>query len=496
MFHALGTCRKYFEGASTLSAFEHGDYGVDLFFVISGFIIMLTAAQRESEWRLFLRRRLERIVPMYWLATLIMFALLSILYRGTPEAPSTGYLLFSMGYATWAYGKLPVVYPGWTLEYEMAFYLLVTAAMALPVRTWPSVLATLAACVCLGIAADLIGVTGPVVRFFTNPMYLEFALGILIGHVTLARRVPAASSFGLVVVFVLLWSGPWDEWRWRVLVAGLPASCAVLLASWIDRRGMPLSRPGRLLARLGDASYSIYLVQVFAISIGCKALAHAAPRLPVDAAILIVSLATLLVAYAVHVGVEKPVTRWFHRRNRSPPPRADRRTGDPSLTTVRRSSSSPRRERGRRPEWRDAFRCLSAGRPAAAVASRSSFHGANPPPERLCQTTPLAAVHRVPGQEEGQGRQKNRDDGQCEKVLSKGKSAQVLVAHAITSPARDGPDRPSDRVSRSGRTRCGSPRPPRPVIPSSRDVDPGRRWRTREDSNLWPLPSEGSALSS
>ncbi len=254
---------------------------------------------------------------MYWLSTLAMFTLMIYLYRGTPDVPSIIYLLRSMSYTTWAYGKLPIIYPGWTLEYEMMFYLLVSFAMALSTRTWAWVIAAIATCVCGGIVADQLGVPSSRLLFFTNPMYLEFALGIIIAHFIVDRPLPVVAIISLIVAFgLIILSGPWDEWRWRVLVAGLPASIAVFCASWVDRRKLPLSRPGRLFARLGDASYSIYLVQAFVISIACKALAVATPRLPVDPAILIVSIATLLTAYGVHVGIEKPITRWIHRPNR------------------------------------------------------------------------------------------------------------------------------------------------------------------------------------
>ena len=222
-----------------------------------------------------------------------------------------------MSYTTWYYGKLPIVYPGWTLEYEMAFYVLVSIAMMLPGRTWSSVIVAISASVCGGIIASQLGVNSPQLLFFTNPMYLEFALGIVAAHVVLGRKVPVVPTLGLAVVFaIVVLLAPGDEWRWRVLVSGLPASLAVLCAALIDKRKLPLSGLGRLIARLGDASYSIYLVQVFVISIACKALVVVAPRLPADVAMILVSFATLLSAYAVHLGIEKPVMRLFHRRDR------------------------------------------------------------------------------------------------------------------------------------------------------------------------------------
>ena len=198
----------------------------------------------------------------------------------------------------------------------MAFYLLVSIAMVLPGRTWPSVIAAITACVCGGIVANRLGVNSPQLLSSPIPLYLEFALGIVIAHVILDRPVPVASTIGLIVVFGIISVRP----RRRVAMAGSRIGCprvlAVLCAAWIDKRKLPLSGPGRLFARLGDASYSIYLVQVFVISIACKLLAVVAPRLPLDAAILLMSLVTLLIAYGVHLGIEKPVIRLFHRRDR------------------------------------------------------------------------------------------------------------------------------------------------------------------------------------
>ena len=319
LFHSFGTCQKYFSGSSRLVALAHGDYGVDLFFVISGFIIFLTANYRELGWRDFLKRRVERIVPLYWITSVCMFLMMSWLYRSTIDAPGLNYLFYSMFYLSWFIGKLPVIYPGWTLEYEMAFYLLVldrhvpsVSNLAVRDRGHNPVACSL---------ESLRSISASHLRalvFFTNPMYVEFALGVLVAHVIMARPLPLRWTIALAAVIAIIAFDPWDEPKWRLLVAGLPAALIGPLRceSMRDQRAKPLSFSNRLFARLGDASYSIYLMQVFVISIACKVLAAAVPRLPVDAAIVIVSLATLLVAYGVHLGVELPMTRWLHRRDR------------------------------------------------------------------------------------------------------------------------------------------------------------------------------------
>src|SRR3984957_15377523 len=76
-FHSLGTAMKYFPGqnADIASAFRYGDPGVDIFFVISGFIICYSTYFTTTTSTQFLWRRLQRIVPLYWFYTFAMVAL-------------------------------------------------------------------------------------------------------------------------------------------------------------------------------------------------------------------------------------------------------------------------------------------------------------------------------------------------------------------------------------------------------------------------------------
>ena len=313
LFHAWGTSATYFSGGSRFDSLRHGDLGVDLFFVISGFIIFITSQTREQDWRLFLRRRLERVVPLYWLATLTMAALLMVPRGAHGEAPTIAYVLKSLFYLTWTDGRLPVVYPGWTLEYEIAFYLLATAAMALLSRSWSGVLVVFSALTVLGAVGRILHFSSPQTNFLSDPMYLEFAFGILAGHWVLRKPPPLVPSLLIAAALLVLILTPWTERVWRLVYAGLLSGLAVLLAALWDR-----SRPVRsvvlmFLARLGDSSYSIYLVQVFVISILCKVFHLAWPHAPRDAIIPLVAVATIAIAYGVSIFVEVPIGRWLKR---------------------------------------------------------------------------------------------------------------------------------------------------------------------------------------
>lgn len=102
--------------------FGDGLWGVDLFFVISGFI-MCHATARSG--RNFFLKRIIRIVPLYWLGTLFIYALaltLPQLLNTTTANPVD--LLKSLLFIPFIKGGIPVpiVFQGWTLNYEMFFY--------------------------------------------------------------------------------------------------------------------------------------------------------------------------------------------------------------------------------------------------------------------------------------------------------------------------------------------------------------------------------------
>ena len=201
-FHAAGMLANDRPEPGTPWPLGYGYLGVDLFFVISGFIIHLTTRARERDWRLFLTRRIARVVPLYWLCTLAIAALTVLLQRGLPDA---GHLLRSLLFLVWTEGpgRTPLVYLGWSLEYEMFFYFLAAAALAVSARPWRLILPLLALLVgssaLPGSAAIL-----PMAHFFTNPLLLEFTFGVLIGEALLRRRVPWIEALPVAVAMIAI----------------------------------------------------------------------------------------------------------------------------------------------------------------------------------------------------------------------------------------------------------------------------------------------------
>ncbi len=300
--------------------------GVDLFFVISGFIMVHASGRlfgRPGARGEFLRRRLIRIVPLYWLVTTAFLALLGLAtLKGGDRFPSPGAILASYAFVparTWGDARLfPVFDLGWTLNYEMFFYALLALVVVLPRRSAMAALGILLALL-VGMGA---AVPGPsALWFWTRPIMLDFGLGLAVGALVarglvLPRgvRVPLALMGALLLLAdpAHLFDGPIgttvaNEWP-RVVLAGVPIA-AVLAAALLGPEPV-MPRFGTVFTRVGDASYSLYLLHPFAL-IGMEKLAQKLPAVRAAPGSLLVG-GTVAVAIAVAlVGyrfVERPMT--------------------------------------------------------------------------------------------------------------------------------------------------------------------------------------------
>ena len=261
--------RKLVENGSLPHGFEVlADYlglvGVATFFAVSGFVMALTAQHRRGSANAldFLRRRIVRIVPLYWLITVVHAIRLSI--SGKP--PSWGDLASSLFFIPYfdAGGMLrPVLGVGWTLNFEMYFYLLFAIGLLLPARVgMDAVLMLLVGSVVVG---GLMEEQTAMLAVVTSPLLLLFAAGMLAHRfIAPAFTEPMASRGAIPGLFVLL----------------------------------------------GDASFSLYLTHGFVL--GGLAMALASRQLPALAAALFVLFSLLVstvVGVAVHLWIDRPLHR-------------------------------------------------------------------------------------------------------------------------------------------------------------------------------------------
>jgi exopolysaccharide production protein ExoZ len=291
--------------------------GVDLFFVISGFVMVFASRDLFGSIQSiipFLRRRLARIAPIYWLTTLVFVALsfsgLVPLGRTAPTADEIVATFLFLPYLRPDGYLQPVYGLGWTLNYEMFFYLLFALALPLPrERAVPIVVIMLMLLVTVGqfIPASM---TAP--YFWTRSIILEFGFGMIIGHMALTGVQPTRTTavfLGVTALALFAMGMLAPGFRPdRALLYGLPSALLVIAALAFQGDGQT-NPSGRLLTRLGDASYALYLLHPFVL----RGLAVAAGGMltaisPLLFLILGVTLAciTAMIAWS---WFERPVTR-------------------------------------------------------------------------------------------------------------------------------------------------------------------------------------------
>lgn len=246
-----------------------GAFGVDIFFVLSGFLIFVTTYRRTGYTADFYRKRWLRIVPLYWMITTVVLLLLV----ATPQLVKSGSLNAWHAVASYLFlpaphpvlGSLePLFVPGWTMNYEVFYFVTWGLVLFLPQKARvPAFGGLILSLVALG---TLVKSDNPFLVFYTSPLTLEFVFGLLLG-VWYKEGAPLPRSWGWVLLglgFLALVSAahttPWV----RVFQRGIPA-LMVLAGAITLERARPVPRIG-VFALLGDASYSTYLTHSIILS--------------------------------------------------------------------------------------------------------------------------------------------------------------------------------------------------------------------------------------
>ncbi len=239
---------------------------VALFFLISGCVMVLSSKHLFGSARgvlVFWRRRAARVLPPYWIAAGLMAAATLALGHAFDPAFALGSLVFAGRHADSA-GGVPFVlflWPGWTLFYELVFYLLFGAFVVL--GRLPAVAVTTIALAGLVIVGQATSPDSLMLFAATRPIVLLFVAGMLAG-LALDRGwgAPGWTRWGAVAGATVLlgWAAPpsaplgFGYLAW----AGLPAALVFFAVL-----GGPLRLPfAPVFAMLGDASYAIYLLHV------------------------------------------------------------------------------------------------------------------------------------------------------------------------------------------------------------------------------------------
>ncbi|CAD6524224.1 acyltransferase family protein [Paraburkholderia metrosideri] len=247
-------------GDYPFNLFEFGQFGVEIFFIISGFIMSFVTAGKELHLPSFMVRRLVRILPMYWLfSTIALCAFLVVpklafTHTDLPPGLVSSYLLIPDPH----HSLLLMV--GWTLSYEVLFY--IVFALTAGMRGRP-----VAAMLGLLWGLSFVVPQNFYLQFIFNDFWAEFLVGTLLFKIMDKKAALFSVGIGALIVFVAFdYHGLPER---RSVYFGLPAvavfSIALGLESSIRKLRSAIIIPG--LKFLGDASYSIYLSHFFSLNL-------------------------------------------------------------------------------------------------------------------------------------------------------------------------------------------------------------------------------------
>lgn len=294
--------------------FKNGEAGVDIFFVLSGFIIFYVASQtKERGAKDFVLARFWRILPPYWAvlaAYIAAFAAMAVVFGDSSRLPTTWSAIVSVF-------LLPVpehvIVIAWTLAMELLFYLVFTLTFY---SGGPRLF--FLAMVVWALAGQIVKVVYlPDVPYLMqlplNSIVVEFLFGALIAHAYLNYRPPLqipALLVGIIGLCLTMLLEVHDEWIGREFAFGLPAAFIVY-----GLAGLPWKMP-RILTVWGDASYLLYLMhpliylmlgKMIEVVTGFNVYSSTGAM----TGLLLVATA---VTMAAHIVIEKPYQRWYKRR--------------------------------------------------------------------------------------------------------------------------------------------------------------------------------------
>lgn len=309
---------------SVLARFQHftwvGACGVDIFFCISGFVIVYSLLCRgyDVSWQSFVVARIKRIIPLYWVFTLLILAFwltgraMKTLVV-TPDLIVRSFLLLPLTKRATGgeVSSYPILDQGWTLQYEALFYLACTVVIALlgSRRVFPWTPAAVALIAAIGLLVP----GAP--AYFRDPLLAEFVGGTVLGWLAAtgrlfrlpASRLWAWSAIAIATVMILLTGFIPHAERIRVLVWGIPGFLLVFGCILVaPRRGTRLADTAIFL---GTASYSIYLAHVVVLLFVTAAMKAGYFAQAGDVSLILLAIVTIAATSLVHPLIEKPLTR-------------------------------------------------------------------------------------------------------------------------------------------------------------------------------------------
>jgi exopolysaccharide production protein ExoZ len=316
-YHVLQEVGRYVKNSLFLDFYElrhFGQVGVDVFFVISGFVMMYVHGndfQKSNISLKFLKRRIIRVVPLYWILT----SFTAFLLYFKPEFFGGGKVFnflhvvcsFLFIPAKNSVGlTLPVLGPGWSLNFEMYFYILFAILLMFNKKY---LIRSLSIIFVVSVFCSLFPFDEPLTNMLTNPMLFEFLFGIILAYLMKNENLKNY-SFPIVFGTILMSSNIYFHFNidYRVFFYGIPSALIIMgLIAYEDKIGF--GSPNKFLMFLANISYSVYLSHVFAYKITLFLLPRFILSNYPDLVVIFCLISSVILGYVVYKIIEIPLTK-------------------------------------------------------------------------------------------------------------------------------------------------------------------------------------------
>lgn len=297
--------------AATSVVFVHipivgvGHFGVDLFFIISGFVMMLSTERNSQN---FFLKRIIRVAPTYYIFTLGVFLIAliapSVLNNTTADFLQLVQSLLFVPFDKNGVGHYPIMFLGWTLNYEMYFYLLFALALMFNPKHKDVIVSLLLSCIYL---ITMNAESLPLAAYSSNIVF-EFVLGIIIYQIHRNKSFVRALILISTTAFALILA---KDFEGRFFDLGIGAAFFVYVSLCVlSKVNLPT-----FVVVLGGYSYALYLTHPYIIQVFDKILGWFGLSVMYRIAALILSLIVVnLLAFFVWHRIEVPLTAFLRKR--------------------------------------------------------------------------------------------------------------------------------------------------------------------------------------
>ena len=290
-----------------LPVFEFGIWGVDIFFVISGFIMMYVTENNE---KFFLLKRIFRIVPLYWILTLGVFALAilvpDVLNNTTANIVHLIKSLFFIPFDKNGAGHFPILFLGWTLNFEVIFYFLFSLSLVFFKEN--RMIACSIFIIIFLVFNKIFSEKNFIFETYANDIFIEFIFGMILFTIWKKYKNKISTNLSnhficLAILLVSIFILNYYNFS-RSVSYGLPSLIlTVYFLFFLNHLKFP-----KILVSLGDASYCIYLLHPYVIQFFYKILEINEYDIIIELVFtLIISVIVFIVSLLIYKFIEFPI---------------------------------------------------------------------------------------------------------------------------------------------------------------------------------------------